>query len=437
MSDELTGSVVGDRYEVGDLLGRGGMAAVYRAHDRALGRDVAIKVFAGAGLDQNSLKRETGEIRLLASLNHHALVTLFDAAVDPGARTGEDRAYFVMELVEGPTLGDRIAAGPIAQTDVALMLVDLADALHVVHEGGVVHRDIKPANILLSPSASPSIEFRAKLSDFGIAYLVDSTRLTTPGTIVGTAAYVSPEQATGVAPGAASDIYSLGLVILESLTRTRAFPGSLVESVTARLAADPVIPGTLGPAWVSLLSRMTARAPADRPSALEVAEAARDIDHGLYGQQQPAAVTAALAQTQALAQTAVLGATEPVRGTEAFGETKMLPAGLEATERLPAVDPAVSPRSRRSIPRRVYVALGGIVAIVIALVIGLAIAPEPVVAPTPNPTTVEQTPTPTQTPTPAPTTEPAPVVEEPAAPGNSDKPGKPEKPGNGNDKKNG
>jgi len=273
----IIGTIVGGRYEIGALLGTGGMASVYRAVDRSLGREVAVKLFSATGVDSASLQRESSEIRLLASLNHHALVTLFDANVDSGSR-----AFLVMELVEGHTLGERITGGPVFEADAAHLMVDLAEALHVVHERGIVHRDIKPANILLSPSASPAREFRAKLSDFGIAYLVDSTRLTTPGTVVGTAAYISPEQARGTAPGPAGDIYSLGLVVLEALTATRAFPGSMVESISARLVNDPVVPAALGTQWVSLLSRMTARDPADRPSALEVAELGRALERSLH-----------------------------------------------------------------------------------------------------------------------------------------------------------
>ena len=273
----IIGTIVGGRYEIGALLGTGGMASVYRAVDRSLGREVAVKLFSATGVDSASLQRESSEIRLLASLNHHALVTLFDANVDAGSR-----AFLVMELVEGQTLGERITGGPVFEADAAHLLVDLADALHVVHERGIVHRDIKPANILLSASGSPSREFRAKLSDFGIAYLVDSTRLTTPGTVIGTAAYVSPEQARGTAPGPAGDIYSLGLVVLEALTAVRAFPGSMVESISARLVNDPAVPAALGAQWVALLTGMTARDPADRPSALEVAERGRALERSLH-----------------------------------------------------------------------------------------------------------------------------------------------------------
>jgi len=403
--DALVGTVIGERYELRSLLGRGGMASVYRAHDRSLGRDVAVKVFAANEVDGNALRRESGEIRLLASLNHHALVTLFDAAVDAA---GTDRAYFVMELVEGQTLGERIAEGPVAPSDVALMLLDLADALHLVHERGVVHRDIKPANILLAASASPRVGFRAKLSDFGIAYVVDSTRLTTPGTIVGTAAYVSPEQATGTAPGPRSDVYSLGLVVLESLTGVRAFPGTMVESLSARLVGDPLIPAVLGAEWGSLLTRMTARDPADRPTALEVADAARDLERALHtpstadldatlpledGRAADESVESGTA-TRLLpeATLAMPGSTRVMpEPTRAMPEpTRVMPAhDADATEVVePASAPQPAARTRRP-RRRVFVALAGIVVIVGALVVGLAIAPSTTQQPTDAPTLAE------------------------------------------------
>jgi serine/threonine protein kinase len=273
----VVGSLIGDRYRIEAVIGHGGMAAVYRARDELLGRVVALKVIAPASADASAVRRARAEIELLASLNHHALVTLFDAGVDE--IDGCERTFLVMELVDGPTLGARIEQGPLARADVGRMAVDLAEALHVVHASGIVHRDIKPGNVLLSPSPLPTHEFTAKLADFGIAHLIDSTRLTAAGGLIGTAAYLSPEQARGAAPAPASDVYSLGLVLLESLTRTRAFPGPLMESVGARLVSDPPIPGSVGSGWASLLSAMTARAPESRPSAVDVAVAARALEH--------------------------------------------------------------------------------------------------------------------------------------------------------------
>ncbi|HEY5222368.1 MAG TPA: serine/threonine-protein kinase [Microbacteriaceae bacterium] len=270
--DTMIGAVLGDRYRVRGLLGRGGMASVYRADDELLKRQVAVKLFESDGGDANDLRRETSEIRTLASLNHHGLVTVFDANVSK--TDAKDRAYLVMELVDGPTLRQRIRRGPIAPEEVAVMAADLAEALHVVHAAGIVHRDIKPDNVLLAHSTTPDREFRAKLADFGIAFLGDSTRHTTPGTVLGTAAYLSPEQARGDAPSPASDIYQLGLVLLECFTGIKAFPGSIVESVSAKLASDPGIPDDLAPECASLLRAMTARDPDARPSAWAVAEAA-------------------------------------------------------------------------------------------------------------------------------------------------------------------
>jgi hypothetical protein len=346
------GTVIGGRYTVESLLGRGGMASVYRATDVPLGRSVALKIFSIDTEGSEQLGRESSEIQLLASLNHHALVTLFDASNDRGE--GVDQSYLVMELVDGPTLKERIDEGPVGEIDAAQMLVDLGEALHVVHSNGVVHRDVKPANILLSPSMSRLIEFRAKLSDFGIAYLIDSTRLTMPGTIIGTAAYLSPEQARGIAPGPASDIYSLGLVTLEALTTARAFEGSMIESLSARLVSDPLIPHTLGPAWGSLLARMTARDPDARPSALEVAEAAREIEREAYA--ASTGDTAVIGSVGATGQTEALGATAALGQTATLGQTAAVdpptrvmsaPSNDDATTVLPGpVDTASSAEAR-------------------------------------------------------------------------------------------
>jgi predicted Ser/Thr protein kinase len=344
-TDGMTGSVIAGRYRVTGLLGRGGMAAVYRAEDESLGRTVAVKVFAAGGAEAESLKREASEIRLLATMNHHALVTLFDASVD--SVDGAERAFLVMELVDGPTLQQRLGDGPLASREVAITAVDLAEALHVVHDRGVVHRDIKPGNILLSPALSADREYRAKLADFGIAYLIDSTRLTTPGTLVGTAAYLSPEQANGSAPGPACDVYSLGLVLLEALTGERAFPGSLIESLTARLMRSPEIPGSLGYEWKSLLSRMTARNPEERPTPIEVADAARAIYAATFSTDAPPSAATRAIVVADLDSTVAMPALSGADSTSAMDATVAMdaPAAMDATAAMDSTAAMLAARS--------------------------------------------------------------------------------------------
>ncbi|BDZ64439.1 serine/threonine-protein kinase [Agromyces mangrovi Wang et al. 2018] len=257
------------RYRVGPLLGRGGMAAVHRADDVMLGRTVAVKLFDAVAGGIDDAQRRESEIALLASVTHAHLVTLYDAGTD--VATG--REYIAMELVDGVDLATELQSGPLAADDAARLLTDIGEALHVIHGRGIVHRDVKPANVLLDRTALPPRRWHAKLADFGIARLTDSSRVTSTGALVGTAAFLSPEQVRGEVPGPPSDVYALGLVVLEALTGTRAYPGDALESAAARLQRDPVVPDELGDEWVALLRSMTAREPAGRPSAAEVAQA--------------------------------------------------------------------------------------------------------------------------------------------------------------------
>ena len=323
ISNEVPGSVIGDRYRIDEQVGRGGMAIVYRARDETLGRTVALKVLQGHPTDAAAAQRERSEVALLASLSHPALVTLFDAAEYTVG--GEQRTCLIMEYVDGPTLEARISQRPIGRADVLAMATDLAEALDVVHSRGVVHRDIKPANILLGASRLEGREYAARLADFGIAYLIDSTRITEAGTLIGTAAYLSPEQARGAAPGSSSDIYSLGLVLLEALTGVREFPGSMIESVSARLSRDPLIPTTLDTGWIELLRSMTARDPAVRPTAAAVASAVRVIAVTAPSAAAPATTRGLPVSTEVFAPAATELTATP---------TQVLPSAAAATERL-------------------------------------------------------------------------------------------------------
>ncbi|MBF4618897.1 serine/threonine protein kinase [Clavibacter sp. VKM Ac-2873] len=267
--DPLAGTLLAGRYRISGLLGRGGMATVYRASDETLGREVAVKVFATDSADPAEVERQEGEVRMLAGLSHPGLVTLFDVGDDlVGDRA---LAFIVMEIVDGTTLAERMAQGPLPGPEVARIGGILSDALGYIHRRGVVHRDVKPANVLLARPEEDDEPAAAKLTDFGIARLVDGTRLTSTGSIVGTVSYLSPEQALGEDVGAPTDVYALGLVLLECLTGRRTFPGTAAESTMARVVRDPEIPARLGASWVDLLGRMTRRDPATRPTAREVA----------------------------------------------------------------------------------------------------------------------------------------------------------------------
>ncbi len=265
--------LVGGRYRLGDVIGRGGMASVYTARDVNLGRDVALKLFAPQSADPDELRRQEAEIQLLATLNHPSLVTLFDAGTDTRI-PAEPRPFLTMELVDGQDLRTRIRHSPLPLNELAVVGAGVADALAYVHALGIIHRDIKPANILLVP-VRPGEPLRPKLTDFGIARIMDGTRLTATGTMVGTAAYLSPEQARGADLGPASDIYSLGLVMLECIKGELEFPGSAVESAVARLHRAPSIPDTVPAEWAKLIRAMTALDPMDRPTAADLEPALR------------------------------------------------------------------------------------------------------------------------------------------------------------------
>ncbi|HSN35777.1 MAG TPA: protein kinase [Arthrobacter sp.] len=272
-SNSVTAELLGGRYRLGELIGRGGMASVYSATDTNLGREVALKLFAPQSADPDELRRQEAEIQLLATLNHPSLVTLFDAGTD--SRIPEEpRPFLTMELVDGQDLRARIRHSPLPLEEIAVIGAGVSDALAYVHSLGIIHRDIKPANILLVP-VRPGEPLRPKLTDFGIARMMDGTRLTATGTMVGTAAYLSPEQSRGSDLGPASDIYSLGLVLLECIKAEIEYPGSAVESAVARLHRAPIIPDSVPAEWSKLIRAMTALDPLDRPSAADLEKALR------------------------------------------------------------------------------------------------------------------------------------------------------------------
>lgn len=272
---ENRSTIIGGRYALREALGRGGAATVYRAVDLKLDRDVALKIFASddvTGTDEERRDRRTREICLLARVNHPNLVTLFDADWDAEY---SGNGYLVMELVRGMTLRRRVDVRGAEPALAAQLAVELGAALAYLHADGIIHRDLKPENILLASGLGRGVT--TKLVDFGIAQLLGDERLTSDRSILGTAAYLAPEQVAGDGAVAASDIYALGLVLLECLTGQRSFPGGAVEAAVARMTADPPLPAGLHLRWRELLTAMTARDPGARPTAAQVAEIAATL----------------------------------------------------------------------------------------------------------------------------------------------------------------
>ncbi len=320
---------VGGRYRLDALVGRGGSAEVWSALDEALERPVALKlVTASAGEDT---ARVRDEARLLARLSHPGLVPVYDAGTDDSGRP-----WVVMELVVGETLADAIARGPLDPHRTAEIGRVLAEALAYVHGQGLVHRDVKPANVLLGRDG------RVRLTDFGIARLVDAARVTATGLTVGTASYLSPEQVTGSGVGPPSDVYSLGLVLLECLTGRREYPGSAVEVALARLSRSPQVPPTLPAGWPGLLEAMTAREPAPRPTAAQgAAELARIASGGQ-------ATTALLAPSPPVDAPPGLDTTQLLDRTAVLDRTRVAAPPPPVVHPRPARPPLPAARTRRS-----------------------------------------------------------------------------------------
>ena len=261
-------TALGGRYVLRETLGHGGMSTVYAALDLKTSARVAVKIFRPGVELAGSPGRRQREAQLAAAVQHPGVLAVLDAQLDDPER-GTGCAFLVTELVDGPSLSERLRSGPLAERDMVGLAAALCGALAAIHSVGIIHRDIKPANVLL-PSGADGLN-HPKLADFGIALMVDSTRMTATGFLAGTPTYLSPEQVQGQVLTPASDIYSLGLLLIEAVLGTPVFRGSGLEAAVARLHADPVPPRHLDPRLARLLTRMTARVPADRPSAIAAA----------------------------------------------------------------------------------------------------------------------------------------------------------------------
>ncbi|MDP9455808.1 MAG: Stk1 family PASTA domain-containing Ser/Thr kinase [Actinomycetota bacterium] len=270
--------VVDNRYALVRALGSGGMAKVYLAHDEVLGRDVALKMLRGAyAEDEEFVERFKREAQAAARLSHPNIVAVYDRG------RSEDGSYYIaMEYVPGGTLKDRIVRdGALAPGVSAGVAEQIADALSAAHEQGVIHRDIKPQNALVTRSGD------VKVTDFGIARAAASPSVTATSVVLGTAAYMSPEQAQGKPVGPASDLYSLGVVLYEMLTGALPFEAENPVAVSLKhineLApspreANPEVPEALD----AITLRLLAKNPEDRyPSAAALANDLERLQSGL------------------------------------------------------------------------------------------------------------------------------------------------------------
>ena len=258
-------------FEILAAIGAGGMGEVYRARDIRLKRDVAIKVLPDTFVtDRNRVARFQREAEVLATLNHQNIAHIHGLEESGGALA------LVLELVDGPTLADRIALGALPLSEVLAIARQLADALDAAHERGIVHRDLKPSNIKVTP------EGVVKVLDFGLAKatsdepeardLADSPTITAgatrAGVILGTAAYMSPEQARGHVVDKRADIWAFGCVFYELLTGQRAMRGDTVSDILAAVLTDEPhwsrVPATTPPRVVALLQRCLTKDPRDR-----------------------------------------------------------------------------------------------------------------------------------------------------------------------------
>ena len=265
------GPTIAERYELGELLGRGGMSEVRAGRDLRLGRDVAIKLLTVVGSDGSRMReRFEAEARAVASLSHPNVVLVFDSGEHEGV------PYLVMERLPGRTLADEMATGPLAPERAVRVATDVLAALDAAHAAGIVHRDIKPSNVLLTPDGA------VKVSDFGIAKTASAVTLTDDGTLLGTPGYLAPERLTGAPATAQSDLYSVGVLLYEALSGYPPFEGESPAGLLRAIAESRPVPlierrPDLHPRLAHAVERAMERDPAARfANAAEMAAALVD-----------------------------------------------------------------------------------------------------------------------------------------------------------------
>ncbi len=339
------GTVYGNRYTLDDRIAIGGMGEVWKATDKVLGRTVAIKLLSPNLAHQPGFEeRFREEARHTALLSHPNIATVYDYGQTDGA------SWLVMEYVEGEPLSAIIRSdGPQSPRRTAMIVGQCAEALEAAHEAGVIHRDVKPANIMVRPDGV------VKLTDFGIARVADAAPMTRTGEVMGTAQYISPEQATGKPVSPTSDIYSLGVVAHELLTGKRPFDdGSPVATAMAHVYKDPpALPASVPPAMTAIIMSCLAKEPSQRPASAKALAAA------MRG--GPAAAAAAMPPS--FETTAVMGQAAATQRLTSPGAYVATPASStsstskQTAKRRTATD---SPAERQGVSGWVWAVLGAL-----------------------------------------------------------------------------
>ncbi|WP_328422153.1 protein kinase [Micromonospora sp. NBC_00389] len=271
------GVQLGNRYRLDERIASGGMGDVWRGTDQVLGRTVAVKSLLPALLDDPDFaERFRGEARTMATINHPGVVDVYDFGND------QQIAFLVMEYVEGDALSSTLSrVGRLTPARTMALVAQAADALHAAHEKGIVHRDVKPGNLLVRPNGT------LVLTDFGIARSDLVGQLTAAGSVLGTASYISPEQATGGVATPASDVYALGVVAYQCLAGRRPFEGDNALDIAMRHVRETPrpLPADIPPQVRSVVERALAKDPAARwPSAAALAGVARQLKASLSQQ---------------------------------------------------------------------------------------------------------------------------------------------------------
>src|SRR3954466_15948408 len=262
------GVTLGGRYRLDERIAGGGMGDVWRGTDEVLGRTVAIKILLPALLEEPGFaERFRGEARTMATINHPGVVDVYDYGSEEGT------AFLIMEYVEGDALSRTLSrVGRLTPGRTMALIAQAADALQAAHEKGIVHRDVKPGNLLVRPNGT------LVLTDFGIARSAMLGQLTQAGSVLGTASYISPEQASGATATPASDVYALGVVAYQCLSGHRPFDGATPIEIAMQHVREtpPPLPADIPPNVRAIVDRALAKDPAARwPTAAAMANVAR------------------------------------------------------------------------------------------------------------------------------------------------------------------